>query len=1118
MHDNMLILNQSNRFEILLHIFCQNLAEHPSSVFSQEQVIVSSAAAKRKLTLAIADVYGICANITFSFLAQWLWQQVRQLVNVGKTSPFSSSILSWRILRFFEAPNFTKTYPRLDAYLARSDDIMRFELACRVAALFEHYALYRPEWLTTWSKGKTVSILPHDHPKHTMAKEDQAWQAALWQEIAKETGIIEHDPVTLFFTLLNKENKKALAQLPKRVHLFCEPSLAPQHIEMLRQLGQWIDIELYVLNPCREYWFDIVDRKRLAWLANRQQDIYHETGNSLLAFWGKPSQASLDLMLTQLQPFAQENNRFISASEAGQPQTVLTHVQDAILDLVELEPGSLSHFNSDGSIEIHVAHSLIREIEILHDQLLRRFASDPSSAPANILVVMPNLDEASPIIEAVFNHNDPKTRIPYVITGSKGLRINPIARALLDLLALATSRFLAADVIDVLTLPEIGTTFGFNNDNLSRLRRWLDNAGIYWALDGSHKAEFNLPEDDRYSFHDGLHKLFLAYALPDEKHMPFAGRLPAGHVSGTFATELAQLWQFIEIIRQLKHQLSSSKTPKDWMQCWLTTLDTFVTVTPETQDADHEVRTQITSLRDMMEEASDTFETNFTIARYALERALEGAGQGSIPSGAVTFAPIENLRGLPFDHIFAIGLNDGVFPADTRPEEFNLIQLAPRKNDPSLRDTDKNVFLDLVLSARKSLYLSYSGKSIRDNSVKPPSILIAELLDVLLPALAKNTNEKSIQKAYEQLVTEHPLQPFSVNYFNKKKGERMVSFRSDLCHALNERKKKIIQKESLITHQAQSDFINDDQDDNIMLYAGLPFFTGCRNSPEVSWRHVSLDELIRFFHHPIRYFIQRRLGINFPFSEKELPTDEPFVMDENARKKLADRLLPLYLEHVSLDKIEKVAMAGNEYPSGHLGATCLKNELMALSVYAKNLSADLESDILEPVNRTLEFDLDGENWQLSGSLTNMRKNGLVQYWYKNASPVDFLEGWIKHLFLSICSPQESTCRSIWHFKNEKIELDPVDNALPLLCDLITIYRMGLNTPLHFFPFPAWEYVSNNNNMSKAQEKYSKNHNAFNYLAMRGIDNPLDNTFIDLAQRVFGSFIAHRTKDEHRAKK
>lgn len=110
----------------------------------------------------------------------------------------------------------------------------------------------------------------------------------------------EKQPVELFFEAISEDEKKAASLLDSRIHLFCEPSIAPQYIEMLEKLSRLIDIELYVLNPCREYWFDIVDSRRLAYLANRQKDLYHETGNTLLASWGKQTKASLESMHDRL--------------------------------------------------------------------------------------------------------------------------------------------------------------------------------------------------------------------------------------------------------------------------------------------------------------------------------------------------------------------------------------------------------------------------------------------------------------------------------------------------------------------------------------------------------------------------------------------------------------------------------------------------------------------------------------------------------------------------------------------------------------------------------------------------------------------------------------------------
>ena len=100
-------------------------------------------------------------------------------------------------------------------------------------------------------------------------------------------------------------------------------------------------------------------------------------------------------------------------------------------------------------------------------------------------------------------------------------------------------------------------------------------------------------------------------------------------------------------------------------------------------------------------------------------------------------------------------LDKGVFPADRYPDEFDLIGVAPRKSDRLPRESDRNVFLDLLLSARKSLTLSYSGKNIRDNSAKPPSILISELLKSLKPALAVSNDPADLAAAERMLAVSY---------------------------------------------------------------------------------------------------------------------------------------------------------------------------------------------------------------------------------------------------------------------------------------------------------------------------------------------------------------------------
>ena len=85
-------------------------------------------------------------------------------------------------------------------------------------------------------------------------------------------------------------------------------------------------------------------------------------------------------------------------------------------------------------------------------------------------------------------------------------------------------------------------------------------------------------------------------------------------------------------------------------------------------------------------------------------------------------------------------------------------------------------------------------------------------------------------------------------------------------------------------------------------------------------------------------------------------------------------------------------------------------------------------------------------------------------------------------------------------------------------DLVAIYRAGLCRPLHFFPRPAWEYISNGHRLDKAADMWRESNDSendvFNRLAMRGVDNPVDGEFADLAGRVFGPFFAHKTGETH----
>src|SRR5690606_18631152 len=116
---------------------------------------------------------------------------------------------------------------------------------------------------------------------------------------------------------------------------------------------------------------------------------------------------------------------------------------------------------------------------------------------------------------------------------------------------------------------------------------------------------------------------------------------------------------------------------------------------------------------------------------------------------------------LPFRLVCLLGLDDGALPRRTPAAGFDLIAQRPRRGDRARRLDDRYLLLEIILSARSGLYLSYVGRDPRSNAELPPSVLVSEMLDVLdLTAVCADGGKVS-----ERLRIQHPLQPFSPDNF-----------------------------------------------------------------------------------------------------------------------------------------------------------------------------------------------------------------------------------------------------------------------------------------------------------------------------------------------------------------
>ncbi len=167
------------------------------------------------------------------------------------------------------------------------------------------------------------------------------------------------------------------------------------------------------------------------------------------------------------------------------------------------ERASREHDTTDRSVQVHACHGGARQVDVLREVLVGLLDDDPTLEPRDILVMCPDIENYAPLISAGFGLADVVEEAG--ATGSAGaagsghpahrLRVrladraltstNPLLGIATALVELAGGRVTASAVLDLASTPVVRARFGFSDDDLDRITRWVAQAGIRWGLDAA---------------------------------------------------------------------------------------------------------------------------------------------------------------------------------------------------------------------------------------------------------------------------------------------------------------------------------------------------------------------------------------------------------------------------------------------------------------------------------------------------------------------------------------------------------------------------------------------------------------------------------------------------------
>nr|UOZ97115.1 RecBCD enzyme subunit RecC [Cupriavidus sp.] len=1093
-------LIHSNRPEALRDFLVSWMRRHPLAGLENETILVQSNGVAQWLKLGLAENpaadggggLGIAACLDLSLPSRFVWQAYRAVLGsdaVPDTSAFDKERLVWRFMRLLSSLPQQSQYLPLVRFLGPGRDPLRcYQLAQQVADLFDQYQVYRADWLNAWAEGRDV-IIHADRRQSPIAAAD-LWQPALWRSLLGDVGPEgQTSRATVHQAFLEKVYGSAerLAGLPSRLFVFGVSALPRQSLEVLQAIAKCSEVFVCVHNPCREDW--------------------SEPTHTLLSAWGKQGRDYMGLLQATEEPriddrYGQPSQR-IDLFESPGRDSLLHQLQDDILR-GQTHDG-LGANAADRSIVFHQSHSPQRELEVLHDQLLDAFDRDKTLQPRDIVVMVPDINAYAPVIEAVFGQHaaDDPRRIPYSITDRVLSQQLPMAQALDFLLTLTEARCTASELMALLGVPAVRHRIGLPEAQLPLLGRWIRESNIRWALDASHRGAFAGHAVDQNTWVFGLERMLLGYAVGDSFAATSQTPLwqdvsPYAEVSGLEASCVGSLALLIAAMRDYRARLAEPAAPGAWAALLAGMLGDFFT--PQSNEEKAFLLQAQSALLDWQQDCSAAkFDAPIPLSVVRSEWQARIAQQQFAQrffAGRVSFATLMPMRAIPFRMVCLLGLNDGEFPRSRSRVDFDLMRHDQRPGDRSRRDDDRYLFLEALVSARDTLYISWIGKSPVDDSDRAPSVLVGQLRDHIDDAWAASATPSARETRLSVALTQgHRLQPFHPAYFplaGSPGADRWFTYAREW--------------------QAVDSGAVDPAH-----WAGqrlpLPF----NDSPDTS-KHsgattqVRLTELTAFLKEPAAVFFKERLKVSFGEARSVAEDDEETFLVAGLHRfaqeqALLDACYQAFDQKQPLDGFLDQTMAqiraAGELPVGAARDTWMAEALLEVrALFARYEALRLAFDgparevrLAVSLTAVQEFSL-GNGLQLPVPLTlvdhidqcfclgneGMRIVVTPRRLRDEKGTFSFekLVGfWVEHLALQVAAGEALGCVMTTRVLglNADVSFAPIDlgRAQQLLADLGTAYCEALCRPLPLAARTGFAWLSASSDKSEKPEKPGSDH-------------------------------------------
>lgn len=927
----------------------------------------------RRLGTTPGEGDGICAGVEFVTLPRFL----REL---GGAWVIDTADLVHPVLNVLDAAHDETWLTPVVAHLAPPTDGLhpgrRFSIASRVAHLLARYARLRPDLLAAWERGED------DVPA------DVAWQPELWRRVR---------------ALIVAAPRESEREIPARLAIIDPPALSSRWRSQLVAIGERAAVTVWLPVASPVLARRLADAPPVGLRAHEERLAQHRLnarlgrkGNEVVRTW-----ASLGWPTREL------HSPEPTASLLGWLQADVAADQPPVDEPTARKQRPLH--TSDRSIEVHLSHGPDRQVGVLRDVLLRRFADDPTLEPRDVVIFCPQIERYAPLLTAAFGlraigHPHPGHRLRVQVQDRSLSQANPVLATLGLLFDLATSRASATELLDLAAHPPIARTLLLREDDHKRLTKLVTLAGVRWGIDSTHRKQFGLAGFPQNTWAAGLDRMLLGVAMSDEDLATLGTVLPLDEVTSEDAALIGRLTVLLSNVRAILQEFATPRPLCAWLDVCREALTRLCTVGPaDTWQMAH----AHTTLADLAETAPvDGPVLGLGDLRLALAEILRGrAPRSTFGNGSLVVTTFGQLTHVPHRLVCLLGLDDGVFPRVTEVDGDDLLQRKPAVGDPDVRASDRQYLLDALLAAQEALIVVAQGADPASGAAVPTVVPLTELLDAVTETSAAKPAD-----VRAHVLRRHRLQPFAPeNFTGPERSFDQLSLEGAkaLCTPR-------VEPEPRLPTDALP----------------LPYAVSA----------LTLKQLGEFLKDPVKIFLRERAQLRMA-SRDEVDVDLPIDLGPLERWNVGERFVEKLLAGHDPETVLHAEWLRGTIPPRVWGNQTLEG-IRNTAVQIAKTAAPLQQT--PPVDHDVDLEVDG--LRLTG-LVRTRGHDIVTVGFGNSSASKRVQGWLELCALTAAEPGQWRWVYVGPHGIESLGEISKSEATCGLSLTVSLYRQGMQSPL-----------------------------------------------------------------------